>query len=78
MVVDAWTGHRPLSWFNSRPGLQFHHYLFYLFSIFPIAGRPAWQPNFQLRQRMLTPRQLRGAQPPTYILPAAVAKAAAK
>jgi hypothetical protein len=75
MVIDAWAVHRPLSWLNSGPGLQFHHYLF---SIFPIAGRPAWQPNFQLRQRMLTPRQLRGAQPPTYILPAAVAKAAAK
>jgi len=23
MAVDAGTGHRPLSWFNSRPGLQF-------------------------------------------------------
>jgi hypothetical protein len=64
MAVDAGTGHRPLSWFNSRPGLQFS-------SFFHLAAAAARKPKIQHRQRMVTPRQSRRAQPLAFMAAAA-------
>ena len=53
MAVDAGTGHRPLSWFNSRPGLQFPQ---------NARGRALRKRIIQLRGRMLTSRSPRRSE----------------